>query len=82
MNLNPVEILGYAGTALVILSFLTRSMRRLRLTNTIGSLIITIYSLLIDAWPMVLLNATLAIINGYHYILLLREGRAEKVSDT
>ena len=77
MSLNPVEILGYFGTALVILSFLNRSMLRLRLLNTIGATIITLYALLIDAWPMVLLNALLAGINGYHYVALVRERAAK-----
>ena len=74
MTLNTVEILGYAGTALVVLSFLNRSMLKLRLLNTLGAAIITLYAFLIDAWPMVLLNALLAGINGYHYVVLVREG--------
>ena len=77
MTLNPVEILGYTGTALVVLSFLNRSMLKLRLLNTLGAAIITLYAFLIDAWPMVLLNALLAGINGYHYVVLMREEREE-----
>ncbi len=77
MTLNPVEILGYTGTTLVVLSFLNRSMLKLRLLNTIGATIITLYAFLIDAWPMVLLNALLAGINGYHYVVLVREKSTE-----
>ena len=77
MSLNPVEMLGYAGTALVVLSFLNRSMLKLRLLNTIGAAVITLYAFLINAWPMVLLNALLAGINGYHYVLLVREGNSK-----
>jgi len=40
--------------------------------------IITIYSLLIGAWPMVLLNSLLAAINGYHYIRLIRNRENEQ----
>jgi len=71
--MNSIEILGYFGTTLVVLSFLSRSMLVLRLLNAIGAMIITIYALLIDAWPMVWLNGLLAAINGYHLFLLLRE---------
>ncbi len=74
MSLNPVDILGYAGTTLVVLSFLNRSMLRLRFLNTLGAAVITLYALLIDAWPLILLNALLAGINGYHYMVLVREG--------
>ena len=68
-----IEILGYMGTALVVASFLGTSMIRLRLLNFVGAAVITLYALLIGAWPMVLLNALLAVINGYHYFLLLRK---------
>ena len=71
-----IEILGYMGTALVVASFLGTSMIRLRLLNFIGAVIITVYSLLITAWPMGLLNTLLASINGYHYFLLLRKKQA------
>jgi len=70
---NNVEIVGYAGMALVVLSFLSRSMFRLRLLNAAGAMIITVYALLIDAWPMVWLNGLLAAINGYHLFLLVRD---------
>ncbi len=62
------------GTALVVASFLGTSMIRLRLLNFLGAVVITIYSLLINAWPMVLLNTLLAAINGYHYFKLIRAG--------
>ncbi len=71
--MNGVELLGYAGTALVVLSFISRSMFRLRLLNAVGAMIITVYALLIDAWPMVWLNGLLAAINGYHLFLLVRD---------
>ena len=61
------------GTALVVASFLGTSMIRLRLLNFLGATVITLYALLIGAWPMVLLNTLLALINGYHYFLLLRQ---------
>ena len=71
--MNSIEIMGYIGTALVVASFLSRSMFILRLLNAIGATIITIYALLIDAWPMVWLNGLLALINGYHLIRLIKE---------
>ena len=74
MPSHYIEILGYMGTALVVASFLGTSMIRLRLLNFLGATMITIYSLLISAWPMVLLNTLLAVINGYHYFRLIRAG--------
>jgi len=71
--MSNVEILGYVGTALVVTSFLSRSMFFLRLLNAIGASVITLYAFWIDAWPMVWLNGLLALINGYHLLLLMYE---------
>jgi len=71
--MSGIEVLGYVGTALVVTSFLSRSMFFLRLLNAIGATIIAIYALLIDAWPMVWLNGLLAVINGYHFARLVWE---------
>jgi hypothetical protein len=75
--MNYIEILGYTGTVLVVTSFLSRSMFFLRLLNAIGAAVITVYALLIDAWPMVWLNGLLALINAYQLIVLMREHKAE-----
>ena len=75
MPSHYIEILGYMGTALVVASFLGTSMIRLRLLNFLGAGVIALYALLISAWPMVLLNTLLAVINGYHYQILLRKRR-------
>jgi len=69
-----IEILGYIGTVLVVSSFIGTSMIRLRFLNFLGAILIAVYSLLIGAWPMVLLNILLATINGYHYFRLLQQG--------
>ena len=63
-----LEIFGYIGTALVIISMTMKSLNKLRVVNICGAVISAIYSALISAWPIVLLNVTLATINSYHVI--------------
>ena len=63
-----LEIFGYIGTALIILSMSMKSMNKLRVLNIAGSIISVIYSLIISAWPTVILNVCLASINIYHLI--------------
>ena len=63
-----LEIFGYIGTALIILSMTMESMNKLRILNLSGSIISVIYSLIIVAWPTVVLNVCLAAINVYHLI--------------
>lgn len=69
MNLY-LEIFGYIGTALVLLSMMMTSVVKLRLFNTIGSAISMTYSILCGAWPVVFLNGGLIIINVYQLIRL------------
>ncbi len=63
-----LEIFGYIGTALIIISMTMKSINKLRVFNLAGSIISVIYSLIIVAWPTVVLNLCLAAINIYHLI--------------
>ena len=62
------EIFGYIGTALVVISMMMTSVKKLRFINICGSVISAIYSVYCNAWPMVLLNVSLIAINCFHLI--------------
>lgn len=70
-----MEIFGYIGTTLVIISMLMTSVKRLRLLNLCGAVISMIYAITVGAWPVVLLNAALSVINLGQLIRLARESR-------
>ncbi|MBE6694789.1 MAG: YgjV family protein [Ruminococcaceae bacterium] len=63
-----LEIFGYIGTAFVITSMMMSSVLKLRLVNTVGSVISMIYAILCNTWPVVILNFCLAAINIYKLI--------------
>ena len=63
-----LEIFGYIGTALVIISMMMKSINRLRIFNIAGSVISTIYSIIAGAWPIVVMNVSLIAINSYHIL--------------
>ncbi len=58
-----MNILGYFGTALVVLSFMTNSLLKLRLLNATGAFFVTIYAIYTNALPVVLLDGFIVIIN-------------------
>ncbi|WP_022761547.1 MULTISPECIES: hypothetical protein [unclassified Butyrivibrio] len=60
------EIIGYVGSALVLLSFMMVSVYKLRIVNMMGSLVCVIYGLLIHAYPTVVMNLALVAINIYY----------------
>lgn len=64
--MNPVELLGYAASALVVASLMMRSIVRLRLLSLTGGVVFTVYGLLIGAWPVAATNAAVALVNVWH----------------
>lgn len=71
-----VELVGYFGSALVLLSFLMTSVFKLRIINAAGGVICTIYALIIHAYPTALMNTCLVIINIYYLIRIRKTERA------
>ncbi|MBQ7397239.1 MAG: hypothetical protein IJW09_00260 [Clostridia bacterium] len=70
-----LELFGYLGTSLVLLSMMMTSLTRLRVVNIAGSVITTIYSVLMSAFPVVFLNVGLIVIN---VVQLIREARMNR----
>jgi hypothetical protein len=76
-----LEIFGYFGTALVLLSFIMKDIKWLRAVNMAGGFISLIYAIAVNTMPVVVLNASLITINGIQLMRILREEResAQKV---
>ena len=58
-----LELIGYLGSALVIVSMLMTSVVKLRVINTIGSVIFCAYALAIHSYPTAAMQVCLIIIN-------------------
>lgn len=73
MDTNTIyELIGYFGSALVVISMLMTSVVRLRIINLIGSVIFTCYALIIRSYPTAAMNLFLIGINIYHLFRLLK----------
>ncbi len=62
-NAQIIELIGYVGSALVLISFLMVSVVKLRLVNTVGSTIFMVYALIIHSYPTAIMNLCLVLIN-------------------
>jgi hypothetical protein len=69
---DVLSIIGWGGSALVVWSLLQTRILRLRILNLIGCVILVGFNLAIGVWPMVGMNAVLAVINVVHLWRLLR----------
>mgnify|MGYP002624000767 FL=1 len=58
-----IEIFGYIGSFLVLISFLMTSVVKLRIVNTVGSVIFMIYAFIIKSYPTAVMNFFLVLIN-------------------
>ena len=72
MNNIWIEIFGYIGSALVVVSLLMASIVKLRVISMIGSIISGTYAAIIGSIPLMVMNICLVIINAYFLIKLFR----------
>lgn len=74
-----LDALGWAGSVLLIVSLMQGGVLRFRALNLVASLVLTIFNLLLEIWPMVAMNAVLCLINLYFLRRLLSERHDEEV---
>jgi hypothetical protein len=74
---NWLDLIGWAGSALLVWSLLQTRLLRLRLFNLIGCVVLIFFNAALEVWPMVGLNIVLAIIN----IVYLRRMLATRHDD-
>ena len=67
--MNFYEIIGLLGTLFVLLSFLMKDLKKVRIINIIGAVLFVVYGFLINAYSTWILNGVLIII---HIIFLVK----------
>jgi hypothetical protein len=70
--MSALEIFGYAASVLIAISLMTANIKRLRWLNLAGSFSFSVYGLLIDAYPVFVLNGWIALVNVYFLWRLYR----------
>ena len=69
-----LEIFGYVGMALVLVSMMMTSVKWLRILNMSGAVICAVYGILTNTWPTACLNIGLLIVQMVQlYRLRLQE---------
>jgi hypothetical protein len=70
--MNMIEFIGYAGSVIVLVSLLMKSLLKLRWINMVGSVLFATYGLLIHAWPVLGINAIIAGIDAWFLYQMLK----------
>lgn len=70
-----IEYVGYAASFFVLLSFIMKDMKTLRLVNIIGCSFFIAYGFLIPgiSWPIVVTNVAIVLVNLY-YLFRISKG--------
>ncbi|MGE9783702.1 hypothetical protein [Janibacter sp. G368] len=82
MTSTLLEVVGWVGSAVLVVSLLQTNLHRLRWINLLGCLVLIGYNGAVGVWPMVGLNVVLAAINVWYLVRAHRDrhdGRAYEV---
>jgi len=60
------EIIGYTGSALIAISLMMKNIFKLRKVNLVGATTFAVYGLLVQAYPVLILNSFIAIVDVYY----------------
>ena len=69
-NVAPIEWVGYAASLFIVVSLTMTSIVKLRIINSVGCLLFIIYGLNLNAYPVVISNALIVMINVYNLYML------------
>ncbi|MFC5381534.1 hypothetical protein [Aquipuribacter nitratireducens] len=67
-----LDVLGWSGSAVLILSLSLANVLRFRALNLVASLMLVVFNAFLGIWPMVAMNGAIAVINVWHLSRLLR----------
>ncbi len=67
-----IEVVGYVASGLIVLSITQKSILRLRVLGLLGSLTFLVYSVVIGAYPIAVVNVIAAGIHGWYLRKLVR----------
>lgn len=73
MTRTLLELIGWIGSALVILSLAQARVLRFRWLNLTGAVLAVLYNVVLSIWPFAAMNAVIAVIDAYWLRRLYRE---------
>lgn len=69
MTPETTNFIGYAASFFIVLSFVLKDIRKIRVVNLIGCVFFVLYGIFNDwLWPIIIPNAILCGIQVYHLI--------------
>ena len=74
MGFEFADWIGYAASIVVLVSFLMKNIKYLRMVNMVGCSLFVGYGFALDiSWPIVITNCAIMLINLYYLLKLQRD---------
>lgn len=75
LSLNPiaVDVIGYVASAIVLISFLFKNIKVVRIVNIIGAIFFVVYGLLLPTYPTMIMNLALIGVHCYYLHALSKQ---------
>lgn len=77
--MNYIELIGYLASAFVLLSFVMKEMKKLRIVNIVGCTFFITYGVLLMSWPIIITNVAIVIVNVYYLLKTKNEADVELI---
>lgn len=70
LGISIIEWIGYTATAVVLISFLMKSVTKLRIVNAFGCLLFVFYGIMLEplSKPIIITNMAILCINLYYVL--------------
>mgnify|MGYP001461258406 CR=1 FL=1 len=80
MSPATIEVIGYVASILIVASLAMTSVLRLRTLSLLGSIAYVIYGVMLGAWPIVIANAVIALLNIWNIYKVMTSTQGLAVS--
>jgi len=76
--MNPIEYLGLVASVIVFISFTFRDPVKIRIVNSIGTILFTYYAIVMNTFAVLVLNFGLLILQAVYIIRDIRARRNKR----
>ncbi|MFW5887212.1 MAG: hypothetical protein ACOCUH_00255, partial [Bacteriovoracia bacterium] len=76
------ELIGYLASLAILISLSISNIKLLRIVNLLGAALFVVYGVLIDSWPVAIMNGLIVIVDIYYLWQFAHKKEYFKVNTT
>lgn len=75
------EALGYLGSLFVLVSFLLKDIKRIRIVNIVGAIFFVVYGISTKTWATAFMNAALVCVHIFYLVKMYIDAKKQPVEN-